>query len=30
MERVIMRNIMRLVVGGSIIAIAVNLLVVFG
>ena len=30
MEQVIMKSIMRLVVAGSIIAIAVNVLVVFG
>lgn len=30
MERVIMKNIMRLVVAGSVIAIAINVLVVFG
>jgi len=30
MERVLMRNIMRLVVVGSLIAIAANIVVVFG
>jgi len=30
MEQVIMKNIMRLVVASSIVAIAVNLLVLFG
>ena len=30
MEHVIMKNIMRLIVTGSVIAIAINILVVFG
>ena len=30
MERLVMKNIMRLVVAGSILAIAVNIVMVFG